>query len=163
MKMTLARALKEKKRLAGKIAEMEMNIRSNNVFYKENEEYKVLMTPKVDILDDWNKCLNAHNKMAYLKNAIARANSENGITRIVYEMEEKKSVLAFIKRIDVNIKAEKEYAGDNKIVFFEKEAQLSKEYLDNLKNQLQAEIDACQDKIDELNAVVVIDYDLEIV
>ncbi len=161
MKMTLARALKEKKRLAGRIAEYENVIKENNVFFKENKEFPMIAVSKVDISQDYEKYIQSGNKMVALKNVIAKANAESGISFLVYQMEEKKSLLSFLNRLNVNVQPSKEYIGD-KAFLFERDAQISSEFVRAKKKELQAEIERLQDKVDEFNATVIVDFDLEL-
>lgn len=158
MRMTLAKALKEKKRLAGRISELEQKIQANNVFSKENENCPVKFE-KIDIVEDYNKYVDYHDRMAKMKSIIAQANAENGISLLVYEMEELKSHLSFLKRLNVNVKPEKEFIGD-KMVFFEKEAQISYEDVTATKENIQKKIEYLQDRIDDLNATVTVEFDV---
>lgn len=159
MKMTLAHALKLKKRLVGKIADLENKIRSGNVFYKENEKYNAVIEPKVDIMSDWKEYLSLKESIAKLKTLIARTNAEAGISSLVYEMEEKKSFVCFLKRINVNVRAEREPDGNGGIIFLEKETQISKEEIDSLVERTKLEIENLQDIIDERNGTITIDFE----
>lgn len=159
MKITLAHALKLKKRFIGKITDLENNIRSNNVFYKENEKMPSL-EQKVDISSDWNEYLKVKEQLVNLKNIIAKANAENGISEFVYRMEEKKSYISFLQKIKINanVRPDRDVVG-GEVVFFEKEAQISKEDITKWIEDTKLEIECLQDKIDELNGKITIDFE----
>ena len=81
------------------------------------------------------------------------------ISLLVYEIEELKSHLSFLKRLNVNVKPEKEFVGD-KMVFFEREAQISYEYVTATKEDIQKKIEYLQDRVDDLNATVTVEFDV---
>ena len=90
MKINLSRALKEKNRLIKKIKDLQSFIQMNNV-YSENEN-------KIDVISSAEELEKNINKLIDLKSAIAKANSNSGITNLVYKMEELKSLASFYKR-----------------------------------------------------------------
>lgn len=157
MKVTLARALKEKKRIAGRINTLEQFIRSNNVYEVENKELPSYKAEKMrDVQEKLNELAILRKKMVETKEAIAKANAENGICGLVYEMEECKSEISFYRQIDTIVRPRSFENNNGQTVFIEKIAQIPKETVDSKIEELTKAIEKLQDKVDEINATVFI-------
>jgi hypothetical protein len=150
MKITLSQALKEKKRLTGKIVELERKISSNNVYRTPNSELNI-GNEKIEIKHLIEERLEKISKLVKLKQEIAKCNANCGIVDLVYEMEEQKSKINFLRSIPCDVKTRKEHDGE-KYYFIQYEAQISREYIENEIEKSQEMIESLQDKIDELNA-----------
>ena len=82
-KINLARALKEKKRIIGRINEI-TPLFQQNVFEVDN-------APAFTLKEKFNILQELKNHLITLKELIVKANAESGITKRIYEMEEKKA------------------------------------------------------------------------
>lgn len=161
MRVTLARALKEKKRIAGKINTLEQFVRDNNIYEVENNElpsYKV--EKKRDVLEKMDALTAARKRMVEVKEAIAKANAENGICGLVYEMEECKSEISFLNRMDTTARPH-QFDVNGFAVFVGRIAQISQEDVDNKVEALTKRVEQLQDKIDEINATSFVDISIE--
>lgn len=157
MRVTLARALKEKKRVAGRINTLEQFVKSNNIYEEENKElpsYKA--EKKRDVLEKLEELSRLRKRIIGIKEAIAKANAENGICGLVYEMEEHKSEISFYKQINANARS-CPFESNGATVFIERVAQVTKESIDSKVEELTKEIEELQDKIDEINASSLVD------
>lgn len=157
MRVTLARALKEKKRVAGRINTLEQFVKSNNIYEEENKElpsYKV--EKKRDVLEKLEELSRLRKRIIDIKEAIAKANVENGICGLVYNMEERKSEISFYKEINANTRP-CSFESNGVAIFIERVAQVTKESIDSKVEELTKEIEELQDKIDEINASSLVD------
>lgn len=156
MKVTLARALKEKKRIAGRINTLEQFIRNNNVYEVENKELPSYKAEKMrDVQEKLNELSALRKRMVETKEAIAKANAENGICGLVYEMEECKSEISFYRQIDTSVRP-RSFENNGQTVFIERIPQIPQETVDSKIEELTNAIEKLQDKVDEINATVFI-------
>lgn len=155
MKVTLAKAMKEKNRVLGKIQELENKIRNFNLFENPDEETgKILKmeNTKVDILSIYIERGKLVDVLTSLKTVISKANSEKGITELIYKKEELKSFLCFLRTIPVNVRTKSYPLGEEKIAYVKTEAQISQQDVEISVKNIQKEIENIQDKIDDFNA-----------
>ena len=146
MKINLSRALKEKNRLIKKIKDNQNFIQMNNVFC-ENEN-------KIDVISSAEELEKNINKLVDLKSAIAKANSECGISYLVYKMEELKSLAAFYKRFYTKTNG---YSYDDEGERVRQIAQIDYENSVKTVSYLEQQIEDIQDQIDDLNATTFIE------
>lgn len=152
MKVTLARALKEKKRIAGRINTLEQFIKNNNIYEVENNEFPSYKVEKMrNVQEKLNELSKLRKKMVKTKEVIAKANAENGICGLVYEMEECKSEISFYKQINTTARPS-HFESNGTSFFIERIAQVPKEDVDSRIEELTKAIEKLQDKIDEINA-----------
>lgn len=148
--MNLTRALKEKNRLIKKITTVKNQIISSNVSLKENPfpyNMDILQnnyTALVDILID-------------MKVAIQIANQP--ILKKIYALSELKAAAATLSQLDTK-EGMHETGGYGNSELREYEVQINRSQLDSRVEDLQTEIDALQDKIDEFNATTTIDFEI---
>ena len=146
MKINLSRALKEKNRLIKKIRDAQNFIQMNNVFC-ENEN-------KIDVICSAEELEKNINKLVDLKSAIAKANSESGISNLVYKMEELKSLASFYKRFSAKTNG---YSYDDEGERVRQIAQIDYENSVKTVCYLEEQIESIQDEIDDLNATTFIE------
>ena len=146
MKINLSRALKEKNRLIKKIKDIQNFIQMNNVFC-ENEN-------KIDVISQAEELEKNINKLVDLKSAIAKANSERGISYLVYKMEELKSLASFYKRFSTKTNV---YSYDEEGERVRQIAQIDYENSVKTVSYLEQQIEDIQDQIDDLNATTFIE------
>ena len=146
MKINLSRALKEKNRLIKKIKDIQTFIQINNLFC-ENEN-------KIDVISQTEELEKNINKLVDLKSAIAKANSEYGISYLVYKMEELKSLVAFYKRFSTKTNG---YSYDCEGERVREIAQIDYENSVKTVSYLEQQIEDIQDQIDDLNATTFIE------
>ena len=146
--ITLAYALKEKKRIAGKMAELRNIIRCENVKYEDEKQ-------RYD-LTEINKELSEHQKhLIELKSKIAAANAMNSISEHIYEMEELKSELSMWKNLRIDDDPEYHYSAvSREQLVRNKVCQFDHTFVSQIREELQLKIEELQDRIDELNATV---------
>ena len=146
--ITLAYALKEKKRIAGKMADLRNIIRCENVKYEDEKQ-------RYD-LHEINKELAEHQKhLIELKSKIAVANATNCIAEHIYEMEELKSELSMWKNLRTDDDPEYHYSTvSGEQLVRNKVCQFDYRFVSQIKEELQSKIEELQDQIDELNATV---------
>jgi len=89
--VTLSRALKEKNRWAGRLAELRERISSNN----SHEESALICS---DVAADLADAKDASERLVAIKTAIAEANAE--IVGLIIQLEELKGELAWLKGLE---------------------------------------------------------------
>ena len=148
MNVTLARALKEKNRIAGKLR------KAQELVKKENR--KAAGSPRsVDVAATLAEAERLSALLAAVKAAIAKAN--DGIVSTIVELEETKSLLAFIGSVnaDDEVEVERDYRG----ITLERrwDVAVRAPELRAKVDALQARADALQDTLDEYNAATRVD------
>lgn len=142
MKVSLARALKEKNRLAGKLR------KALNLVQEENR--KIAGSPRsIDVAQQLATAEQLSAQLAQVKSIIAAANGP--IVGTIVELEETKSLISALEAVDTKDEIEVSGYGAN---------QMEKRYdvvlqapvvLEKIA-KLQARADALQDQLDEFNA-----------
>lgn len=153
--ISLAKALKLKNRITGKVNTLTSDITANNSYLVENEAYKV------DVLSLMEKRKTLVHALVTLKNAIYKANLP--ISFSIELLREKKSDCTFLKSIHV-------FEGVQVVSYSEAKneyvSQIKKVELNEMVSKLQNEIDDLQDRIDAFNAtsdtVVLPEYILDL-
>ena len=143
MRTTLARALKEKNRIAGRLHYLQELVR------KENR--KIQDSPrKLSPADLAAEAERLSEQLIAVKTVIAEANA--GIVGTIVELEEVKSLLAFFREVpaadDLEI-LEGRFGSQRTIV--EWDGAMDKSTLLAKRGELQERADALQDKLDEYN------------
>jgi hypothetical protein len=146
-KMTLARALRYKKRVVETIRSLETDVQSTNSVV-EGSEREVDVRMSLKRRDGWVKHL------VDLKLAVQEASRP--IQRLILELAETKSEIAFWSRLDTTngVKSDR-YGykeGETKV-----EAVVRKSEKDERVKALQTKIDAYQTKIDDHNASTLVE------
>lgn len=140
-KMKLAKALKEKKRLASEIAHLKNKINTKNSFIKESN-----VKDKFDVNKLYEDLLNKIESLVNLKVAIYDANKE--IQSKIYLMSEYKSLISFLNILNTNEGiVEKRFEQ----VALEYEVQIDEIEKDRLIKEYQTKVDLLQDEIDTYN------------
>lgn len=149
--ITLARALKEKNRIAGKLATVRQKILEENSWESPNNR-------NIDVETYYQR----ENKLMFLlinlKAEIAKANKN--IVAAIIELAEIKSKIAWLQRVPTKAGTfqENSYGGSLSRVFT---ASMSNACIENEINCLQERADNLQDEIDEFNASTRIEVDLD--
>ena len=148
MKVTLARALKEKNRVAGKIHSLMDLVVKGNV-HDEDE------LPELDLKRMVDEIKSLEDHLVGIKAKIAMAN--HPVNGKLTEMAELKAMMAFLGK--VNTKEESRFSfGDSKKI--KKVAVISAAELIEEKDEYQKRINKLQDDLDEHNAVTFVDIEL---
>jgi len=148
MEITLARALKYKNRLVGKIAAVADTIKRKNSIIKGAER-------EVDIDDLAALRVKLIKNLVQLKTEINQANGP--IISDIFQIAELKSEIVFLNNIDTNHgKANREYYRDAEPIEFEAVIRFGD--VEELKTNTNKKIDAYQEKIDKHNHATVIDF-----
>ena len=149
--VTIARALKEKNRVAGRLA------KARQLVNKENSKEKKV--PRgVDVKAVYAEAKMLRNRLVAIKTAIAVAN-QSIVGRIV-ELAEVKSEIAYLNALDVQegVFEESNYGG--KLVK-EYDAVLQKAEVLAEIDALQHRADELQDALDEFNASVKVEIEVD--
>jgi hypothetical protein len=139
--ITLAKALKYKKRLTGEIARVTRLISDHNSQLKANAA-----NCDVNVSYGFERRAELVQKLIALKVAIYDAN--RGIMPTLFSLQEMKGEIAFLLLMDVSNGIIQQEYGDSQI---EKIAYLGRSDRDQKVNQLQKKIDEAQDAIDLYN------------
>ena len=146
--MKLGRALKEKNRLTKRIASVKNIITSSNVVLIDNEySYNIfeLQSIYVGLVD----------QLIDLKVAIQIANQP--ILNKIYALSELKAAIAMYSSLDTK-EGSHESGGYGSSELRIYKAQINRAALDIKIDDLQSEIDAWQDEIDEFNSITTVDF-----
>lgn len=148
--ITLAKALKLKNRLAGRVAKLTEDVKAYNSVQEGAEA--------VDVRARLAERAEAVGLLTDLKYAIFRANQP--VQRAIFELAERKAEVALLAGLTTKHGVYKEgypAAGDVTYV-----AQLRKAEVDELVLKLEREIDRLQDRLDGFNHEAVIEVDRKV-
>lgn len=140
--VSIARALKEKNRVAGRLA------KAREIIQQENSKDKSLPR-RVDVEATYAEAKMLEARLVAIKSAIAQAN--NPIVAKIIELDELKSEIAFLNGINVKEGRFEEVSYGNKIVR-DIEAVVGQARVLAEVAELQNRADALQDALDEFNA-----------
>lgn len=154
MKVTVAKALKLKNRIANKINEVSASIQAYNSVISGQER-------PVDINKLMEKRSKLVDRLISLKTAINNANIP--IQSTVYLLAELKGELSFLRSLDTTNGKQVSMTtwGDGDKVY-EKDAVLDYAFVKGLIDQVENDIDTNQDKLDNYNHRVEIDVSDEV-
>jgi hypothetical protein len=148
--LTLAKALKLKNRLAGRLAKVQIEIQQYNSVLEGAEQ------PPIKRLAEEREQLVA--LLIDLKAAISQANAK--IQHLIFELAESKASIEFYQRINTRHGKEGMYHGTDKPIVYV--AVLRKEDIDAKVAALEQKIDEIQDRLDQYNQTTRIDIDANI-
>ena len=149
--VTIARALKEKNRVAGRLA------KARELVGAENSQDKSV--PRgVDVAAMYDLAKMLRNRLIAIKSAIAEANKP--IVSKIIELDEIKSEIAFLNGLDVK---EGKFVTTNYGTRIESEidAVISKQQVLDEVAALQVRADRIQDELDEFNATTKVEIELD--
>jgi hypothetical protein len=137
--ISVAKALKLKNRLAGRLAKVQSDIQTYNSVLEEQAN-------KVDVKNLISQLDQLREILIGLKTKIILSNQE--IQETLIRLGETKARMTFLEVIHVRDGAERHGYQNTEVVYV---ATLKKADIDAERKKLEAEIDAMQDKIDEFN------------
>lgn len=149
-RITLAYALKEKKRIVTKLHKYTQMIRVHNLRYED-------MKQKVDLAEIYEKYQEEQKHLIELKQAIAVANTSHEIFPRIIAMEELKSEHAMWNVVSTNDDPDINYGPDGTQIVRNKVCQFDRNFVEQIKEKIQNKLDELQDEIDSLNATTYID------
>jgi hypothetical protein len=142
--LTLAKALSVKNRLAGRLAQARSNIETyNSVLAGQRDDYG---KATVDVRAEYDRYRKFQDGLIVVKAAIQRANLP--IYEDILQLGELKSVIQMLSGLDTKNGTEPGYNG----VEFRFSAIILKPEALSIIRELEAQIDAIQDKLNEFNA-----------
>ena len=142
--LTLAKALSIKNRLAGRLAQARSNIETyNSVLAGQRDDYG---KATVDVRAEYARYRKLQDGLIVVKAVIQRANLP--IYEDILQLGELKSVIQMLNGLDTKNGTEPGYNG----VEFRYSAVMLKPEALGIIRELEAQIDAIQDKINEFNA-----------
>ncbi len=147
VKITLAKALKLKNRLAGRVTKLTEDIQAYNSVQQGAEavDVRALYTRRADLVD----------RLADLKYAIYRANLP--VQKAIFELAEKKAATALLAGLSTKHGTFHEgYPTAGEVTYV---AQLRKAEVDELVARLEQEIDRLQDRLDGFNHETAVEID----
>lgn len=151
MEMTLAKALKHKNRIAQRVQSVSNDIQSNNSILAVNE-------PEVDVkaLDKMRRALVEH--LIAVKTAIHKASDP--IRKDIFRLAEVKVTIGFYRSLGTahGKRSSDRYGGGGE--FVEYKATIRKDHVDAINLELESEIDAIQEKLDQFNIATKIEIDI---
>ena len=149
--VTIARALKEKNRVVGRLA------KTRELVGAENSKDKSV--PRgVDVAATYDLAKMLRNRLIAIKSAIAEANKP--IVSKIIELDEIKSEIAFLNGLDVK---EGKFVTTNYGTRIESDidAVIRKQQVLDEVTALQARADRLQDELDEFNAATKVEIELD--
>ena len=151
MRVTIARALKEKNRIAGRLA------KARDLVGKENSKDKSV--PRgIDVAKTYTLAKTLRDRLISIKSTIAEANSP--IVSKIIELDEVKSEISFLNGLDVK---EGKFATTDFGTRIETEMEAvirQPEVLDAVE-VLQTRADRLQDELDEFNATTKVEIEVD--
>ncbi len=149
--VSIARALKEKNRVAGRLA------KAREIIQQENSKDKSLPR-RVDVEATYAEEKMLEARLVAIKSAIAQAN--NPIVAKIIELDELKSEIAFLNGLNVKEGRFEEVSYGNKIVR-DIEAVVGQARVLAEVAELQKRADALQDALDECNASTKVEIEID--
>ncbi|MBQ6924111.1 MAG: hypothetical protein IJQ73_05680 [Kiritimatiellae bacterium] len=149
--VSIARALKEKNRVAGRLA------KAREIIQQENSKDKSLPR-RVDVEATYAEAKMLEARLVAIKSAIAQAN--NPIVAKIIELDELKSEIAFLNGLNVKEGRFEEVSYGNKIVR-DIEAVVGQARVLAEVVELQKRADALQDALDEFNASTKVEIEID--
>ena len=149
--VTIARALKEKNRVAGRLA------KAREIIQQENSKDKSLPR-RVDVEATYAEAKMLEARLVAIKSAIAQAN--NPIVGKIIELDELKSEIAFLNGLNVKEGRFEEVSYGNKIVR-DIEAVVGQARVLAEVAELQKRADVLQDALDEFNASTKVEIEID--
>jgi len=152
--ITLAKALKVKNRLAGKLKDLQDKATKFNVTDAQKQVFRT-----INLTEIWAELESTRDKLIDLKGKIAVATA--GIAAKLQEMAEYKSQVTFFERLPVEEGVTEPPYGYNSTVPFQPVE--IKSYIDEANRQSQIQffkkrIEDLQDEVDTFNATTQIDF-----
>ena len=145
MQVTLAKALKERSRLAGKLK------RNFELINRENSKISGSQR-SFDMHALHQESFQLHDQLTQLKKIIAKANAP--IAEKLVEMDELKSMISYLRNVDTTIGWRSQGYNSENVCF---EAVLGSAELTAEADQLQKRAEQIQDELDEFNALTKVD------
>lgn len=149
--VSIARALKEKNRVAGRLA------KAREIIQQENSKDKSLPR-RVDVEATYAEAKMLEARLVAIKSAIAQAN--NSIVAKIIELDELKSEIAFLNGLNVKEGRFEEVSYGNKIVR-DIEAVVGQARVLAEVAELQKRADVLQDALDEFNASTKVEIEID--
>ena len=149
--VSIARALKEKNRVAGRLA------KAREIIQQENSKDKSLPR-RVDVEATYAEAKMLEARLVAIKSAIAQAN--NPIVAKIIELDELKSEIAFLNGLNVKEGRFEEVSYGNKIVR-DSEAVVGQARVLAEVAELQKRADVLQDALDEFNASTKVEIEID--
>ena len=149
--VSIARALKEKNRVAGRLA------KAREIIQQENSKDKSLPR-RVDVEASYAEAKMLEARLVAIKSAIAQAN--NPIVAKIIELDELKSEIAFLNGLNVKEGRFEEVSYGNKIVR-DIEAVVGQARVLAEVTELQKRADVLQDALDEFNASTKVEIEID--
>ena len=149
--VSIARALKEKNRVAGRLA------KAREIIQQENSKDKSLPR-RVDVEAMYAEAKMLEARLVAIKSAIAQAN--NPIVAKIIELDELKSEIAFLNGLNVKEGRFEEVSYGNKIVR-DIEAVVGQARVLAEVAELQKRADVLQDALDEFNASTKVEIEID--
>lgn len=150
-RVTIARALKEKNRVAGRLA------KARELVGRENSRDKNV--PRgIDVSETYTLAKALRDRLVSIKSAIAEANSP--IVSKIIELDEVKSEISYLNGLDVK---EGKFVSTNygTRIEIELDAVIRQPQVLDEVTALQARADRLQDELDEFNATTKIEIELD--
>jgi chromosome segregation ATPase len=151
MEITLARLLKYRKRVQQEIARLAQDIQGHNSVLKGAER-------EVDVRADWKKYRVLVQHLADLKDALFKANAP--IYGRILRLANCKSEILMLRAVKVDHGARPHFIGEH---IEEWEAELRKAEIDQTCKELESEIDALQDELDNFNHMTTVEVEYGLV
>ena len=150
-KVSVARALKEKNRLVGRIAALRQAIGKDN-------SHELGAPRSIDVSAALAEAESLKNRLVAVKAAIAFANQ--GIVAKIVELAEVKSEIAWLKGLDVKEGVYQENSYGNKIVR-EYEVAVSGADVVRMVDALRRRAELLQDELDEFNGSAKVEIEVD--
>ncbi len=142
MKVNLAKALKMRSRLAGKLKQnFGILNRENSAIAGSQRSY--------DLRAVYEECLELHSQLVALKEVIAKANAP--IAKKLAEMDEIKSMIAYLRNVNAAVGYVKENSYSAEVICMD--AVVGYAELTAEADRLQKRAEELQDEIDVFNAL----------
>jgi hypothetical protein len=145
-KVSIAKLLKTKNRLASEISRVKSKIAEHNVFSYDEDETNV--SPKMDVVALVEELGTLTNKLVLVKSAINSANVKSSDK--IFRLAELKGHISLLEKLNTNEGREKNYYGNSSVTI--RKAQINTTQKDQMLKDLIKQCENIQDELDEFNA-----------
>lgn len=149
--VTIARALKEKNRVAGKLAKVRELVKAEN-------SHEVKVPRSVEVKDLYAESWRLMSRLIDIKSAVAVANA--GIVAKIIALDEVKAAICYLNGLDTKEGVFEESNYNGKVVR-EYQAELRQAEVLKEIDRLQKQAEDIQDSLDEYNAVTKVEVEFD--
>jgi hypothetical protein len=154
--MKLAKALKKKNQYIIEINSLKEKIKKFNSYILTDK----VIAPKINVREKLKELEIRKKQLITIKSEIAKANVENNLQPLIFELAELKDSLSYWNSLEIKcgIEVKEAYFGSSESAYNYMSI-VKEEERESIVNNIKIRIEEIQDKLDELNATIEINIE----